>query len=204
MNRRALTLVELLVATAVTAMVAAAVASTVSAVGVGLRGQDEAAQEVARLARAQTRLTDHLFRARMILSESSTVATLWVPSEAFTGTTSDAADYDTINANELRWYVVDRTNRVVSMQRPTSTANRTSYALTTDWAALRSSMASSGQLTTVTVLEGVLDAAFRFTAFNPCTDRRLVLDVQLDDDHGGARYELGGIVDSLQKHQSCP
>jgi hypothetical protein len=53
------------------------------------------------------------------------------------------------------------------------------------------------------VLEGVLDAAFRFTTFTPCSDRRLVLEVQLDDDHGGMSYELGGIVDSLQKHSSC-
>ena len=160
--------------------------------------------ELARIARAQSRLVDHLFRARMILSESSTVATIWVPSETFTGSTSDATDYDTINANELRWYVVDATNRVVSMQRVTDTTSRTSYPLTTDWAGLRTSLASSRSLTTVTVLEGVLAAAFRFTAFNQCTDRRLVLDVQLDDAHGGAHYELGGIVDSLQKHLSCP
>ena len=169
-----------------------------------MQGQDDSAQEVARIARAQSRLVDHLFRARMILSESSTVATIWVPSETFTGNTSDAAAYDTINANELRWYVFDATNRVVSMQRVTDTTSRTSYPLTTDWAGLRTSLASSRALTTVTVLEGVLAATFRFTAFNQCTDRRLVLDVQLDDAHGGAHYELGGIVDSLQKHLSCP
>ena len=52
-SRRALTLVELLVSIAVTALVAASVAATVSAVGVGLRDQDDAAQEVARLARAR-------------------------------------------------------------------------------------------------------------------------------------------------------
>ena len=203
-TRRGFTLVELLVTTAITAMVAASVAATVSAVTVGMQGQDDSAQEVARIARAQSRLTDHLFRARMILSESATVATLWAPSETFTGNTSDATDYDTINGNELRWYVVDAANGVISMQRLTDTSNRTSYALATDWAALRTSLLGSRSLTTVTVLEGVLAASFRFTAFNQCTDRRLVLDVQLDDAHGGAHYELGGIVDSLQKHLSCP
>jgi prepilin-type N-terminal cleavage/methylation domain-containing protein len=49
--RGGFTLVELLVSIAVTAMVAASVAATVSAVGVGMQGQDDAAQEVARLAR---------------------------------------------------------------------------------------------------------------------------------------------------------
>jgi nitrogen fixation protein FixH len=128
---------------------------------------------------------------------------MWVPSEAFDGSASNATNYDTINADELRWYVVDRANRVISMQKVTSSANRTSYVLTTDWAALRTTLAASGSLTTTTVLEGVLDAAFRFTTFTPCSDRRLVLEVQLDDDHGGMSYEIGGIVDSLQKHSSC-
>ena len=82
-----------------------------------------------------------------------------------TADTVAATDYDTINADELRWYVVDRANRIISMQKVTSSANRTAYVLTTDWATLRTTLAASGSLTTTTVLEGVLDAAFRFTTF---------------------------------------
>lgn len=201
--RRGFTLVELLVTVSVTAMVAASVAATISAVGVGLQGQEESAQEIARLARAQARITDHLFRARMILSESSTVATLWLPAETFDGSSTNATEYDTIHGNELRWYVIDRNTRLISVQRLTNTTNRTTYVLSTDWAALRTSLAASGSLSTTTVLEGVLEGAFRFTAFNQCADRRLVLDVQLDDDHGGVHMQLGGIIDSLQKHLSC-
>jgi prepilin-type N-terminal cleavage/methylation domain-containing protein len=201
--RAGFTLVELLVSITITAIIAASVATTVSAVGVGMQGQDEAAQEVARLARGQARLADHLFRSRMILSESATVATLWLPSEAFDGSATNAADYDAIHGNELRWYLVDRTNRVISMQRLANTLNRTVYPLATDWSALRTSLASSGALVTTTVLEGVLEGAFRFTAFNPCADRRLVLDIQLDDEHGGMHFEIGGIIDALQRHSDC-
>lgn len=197
------TLVELLVSITITAIIAASVATTVSAIGVGMQGQDEAAQEVARLARGQARLADHLFRSRMILSESATVATLWLPSEAFDGSATNATEYDTIHGNELRWYVVDRTNRVISMQRLTNTSNRTVYPLATDWSALRSSLASSGALVTTTVLEGVLEGAFRFVAFDPCADRRLVLEIQLDDEHGGMHFEIGGIIDALQRHSDC-
>jgi len=197
------TLVELLVSITITALVAASVAATVSAVGVGMRSQDEASQEVARLARAQARIADHLFRARMILAQSATEAALWVPAEQFDGSSANATEYDTIHGNELRWYVFDRNARSVSVQRLTSTANRATHALSTDWASLRSSLAASGSLTTTVVLEGVLDAAFRFDSFSPCEDRRLVLEVQLDDDHGGAHLELGGIVDALQRHPNC-
>lgn len=200
---RGFTLVELLVSITITALVAASVAATVSAVGVGMRSQDESSQEIARLARAQARITDHLFRARMILSQSAAVATLWVPAEQFDGSASNATDYDTIHGNELRWYVFDRNARTISVQRLASTTDRTAYALATDWAALRASRSQSGSLATSVVLEGVLEAAFRFTSFTPCEDRRLVLEVQLDDDHGGAHLELGGIIDSLQRHPSC-
>ncbi len=202
-RRKGFTLVELLVSITVTAIIAASVAATVSAVAVGMQGQDDAAQEVARLARGQARIADHLFRARMILSQSTTVATLWLPSETFDGSSTNATEYDTIHGNELRWYVVDRTNRVISMQRVSNTLNRTVYPLTTDWAALRTTLAASGSLVTTTVLEGVLEATFRFTSFNPCADRRLVLDIQLDDDHGGMNFELGGIIDALQRHSDC-
>lgn len=198
------TLVELLVSVTITALVAASVAATVSAVGVGMRSQDESSQEIARLARAQARIADHLFRARMILSQSATVATLWVPAEAFGGSSADAADYDAIHGNELRWYLFDRNARSILSQRLASASNRTAYPLSTDWAALRLSLAQSGALTTTTVLQGVAEAAFRFTTFTPCSDRRLALDVDLDDDHGGSHLELGGIVDSLQRHPSCP
>ena len=184
--RGGFTLVELLVSIAVTAMVAASVAATVSAVGVGMQGQDDAAQEVARLARAQARVADHLFRARMILSQSSTVATMWVPSEAFDGSASNATDYDTINADELRWYVVDRANRIISMQKVTSSANRTAYVLTTDWAALRTTLAASGSLTTTTVTAENRN----FTQYNNYTVTGMRIEVTVTGPDGSTLARL--------------
>jgi Tfp pilus assembly protein PilE len=201
--RRALTLVELLVSVVITAIVAASVASTVAAVGVGLRGQDESAQEVARLARAQARISDHLYRARMILSQTDAVATLWVPSEPFDGSATNAERYDAIHGNELRWYVVDRPGRAVLAQRHANPSESTEYPLSTNWETLRSTLAAAGSLTTAPVIDGVLEAAFRASGFSPCDHRRLSLEVVLDDDHGGTHFELGGIVDSPQGHPSC-
>ena len=203
LHRRAFTLVEVLVATVVTAMVAGAVVGTINAVQVGLDDQDSASAEIARLARAQARLADHLYRARMILAQRDDSICLWLPSEAFDGSSANATNYDTINADELRWYVVDRNARTLSVQRVANASNRTSYSLSTDWNALRTSLAASSQLTTSVVLEGVLEGTFRRTSFTPCSDRRAVLDLQLDDEHGGINFELGGIVEQLQKHSGC-
>lgn len=203
MSRRAFTLVEVLVATVVTGLVALAVYGTVSAVQTGVRMQDEVAQETARIARAQARLVDHLYRARMILGMSDTVICLWLPVEEFDGSVDNATAYDTIHGNELRWYVIDGTNRTVAVQRLTDQTNRTVYPLNTDWAALRTTLASAGNLQTSTVLNGVAGGAFRFEEFDPCATRRVVLDIQFDADHGGYAVELGGIIALLQRHPDC-
>lgn len=203
-RRSAFTLVELLVATAVTAMVAASVAATLSAVSIGLQGQEEAAQEVARVARAQARLCDHLYRARMVLAESPESVALWIPSEEFDGSPANAAAFDAIRTDEIRWYRFDRQRRTVLMQKASASASRAALALASDWEAVRTSLASSGNLASGTVLEGVLEAAFRFDSFDPCRDRRIALEVQLDDAHGGLHLELGGALAALQRHPDCP
>ena len=198
------TLVELLVSVAVTAIVAASVVTTISAVRVGLDDQGESAQETARLARAQARLADHLYRARMILQQGNGVATLWLPAESFDGTDGGAAEFDAIHRNEIRWYAHEPATRTVVMQRTADRADRTELPLSTDWAALRESLAASGGLERTVVLTGVDDAEFRAGSFDPCEHRRLSLDVQLDGSRGGTRVELGGILGSLQRHASCP
>lgn len=203
MKRRAFTIIEVLMATVVTAIVGLAVYGTISAVQTGLLLQDEVAQETARIARAQARIADHLYRARSILSQSATVVCLWVPSEEFDGTAQNATNYDTINADELRWYVIDTQARTVSVQRVSDHANRTSYPLNTNWSQLRTTFQTANQLETSVILEGVASGAFLYTAHDPCTTVRVVLDIQFDADHGGSPMELGGILAALQRHPSC-
>ncbi len=198
------TLVELLVSITVTAIVAASVVTTISAVRVGLDDQGESAQETARLARAQARLSDHLYRARMILQQGGGVATLWVPAESLDGTESGAAEFDAIHRNEIRWYAHEPATGTIVMQRTADRADRAELPLATDWAALRVSLEVAGDLERTVVLTGVDDAEFRAGSFDPCEHRRLALDVQLDGSRGGTRIELGGILGALQRHASCP
>ena len=202
-SRRGLTIVELLAALAVTSIVAAAVVTTASAIRVGLDGQAEASRETARVARAQARIADHLFRARMILHHAGDEALLWVPAEAFDGTPTNATDFDRIDRNELRWYAVDRTAGCLVMQRTSDRTDRTACDLSTDWPALRASLAAQGSLERSVVLEGVQDAEFVADGFDPCSDRRLWLRVELDADHGGGGLLLGGILSALQRHGGC-
>jgi hypothetical protein len=202
-SRRGLTIVELLAALAVTTIVAGAVVTTASAIRVGLDGQAEASRETARVARAQARIADQLFRARMILHHAGDEALLWLPAEAFDGTAANATEFDRIDRNELRWYVFDRASGCLVMQRTANRDDRTACDLSTDWPALRTTLAAAGALERSVVLEGVQDAEFLADGFDPCSDRRLWLRVGLDADHGGGELLLGGILSSLQRHGGC-
>jgi hypothetical protein len=196
-------MIEVMIASVVTAIVGLAVWGTVSAVQTGVGMQDDVAQETARIARAQARLADHLYRARLILGMSETVACLWLPSEEFDGSSANATNYDTIHADELRWYVIDTANRTISVQRVANHSDRTVYALSTNWATLRNTLAAANALESSTVLQGVASGAFEFTTFDTCSTRRIVLDVQFDNEHGGFAVELGGILAMLQRHPDC-
>lgn len=200
---RGLTLVELMVAVVVTAVVAASVVTTMSAVRLGLEGQDEAARSTARIARAQARIGDHLFRARMILAQEGEFCALWVPSEEFDASPTNAAEYDAIHREELRFWSFDAAAQAVVMERTSDRGDRTQVALATDWESLRDSLAVQGALERSVVIDGVSAASFRASGFDPCSDRRISLMVELADEPSDGAYEVGGALEVLLEHPSC-
>lgn len=202
-SRGAFTLVELVVSAVVTAIVAASVVTTMSAVRVGLEGQDDAARATARIARAQARAADHLFRARMILEQEGDFCALWVPSEEFDSSPTNAAEYDAIHRGELRFWVFDAAAQAVVAERTSDRADRAQLGLSTDWRSLRDSLAAQGALERSVVIDGVLAASFRAAGFDPCTDRRLALSVELADEPDAGSYEVGGALGVLLEHPSC-
>lgn len=202
-HARGFTLVELTVSVVVTAIVAASVVTTMSAVRIGLEGQDEAARATARIARAQSRAADHLFRARMILAQEGTFCALWVPSEPFNASPTNASEYDAIHREELRFWSFDAAAQAVVAERTANRADRTPVALSTDWQSLRDSLAAQGALERSTVIDGVSAASFRAAGFDPCSDRRMSLMVELVDEPADGAYEVGGALEVLLEHPSC-
>ncbi|NBX33504.1 MAG: prepilin-type N-terminal cleavage/methylation domain-containing protein [Planctomycetes bacterium] len=100
MKRQGFTVIELLIASVITSMVAAAVISTMKAVTGSMEQQDLAADALARAARAEARVADHVNRARLILLQDADEVALWLPTEPFTSSATNTSDYDAINANE--------------------------------------------------------------------------------------------------------
>jgi len=201
---RGTTLVEVLMATIISALVAASVASLLSMLGGAIREQDRLADQVVRVAGGHARFSDHVLRARAILALSSTQAVLWVPSEDFVASNQFKLAYDEINANEIRWYRWNATTRRVEMSRTSNVSASTVYPLATDWGALHASLLGANQLAVTPVFDGLSSAAFHPHGFDSCTTRRVNLDLVFDQEHGGQSVRVSEALPFLQKHKDCP
>lgn len=204
MRRRGLTLIELLITTAITALTVGAVTSTMNAFSGAMQDHDAAADGTARIARADVRLAEHLERARMILAQDADEVVLWLPTEPFTSSAGNTTDYDTIHANELAWYVMDAATGTLRLHYLANRADRSTHALSTAWTSLRPILASQGKLATVQVLEGLASGQFQIEDADACSVRRITFMGALKPSHGGMGVRLGGRLSNGQRHPDCP
>lgn len=204
MRRRGFTLIEMLMASMVMSLGAAAMFGVMRTLSEAMTQQDLAGDTMARIARADVRMADHAQRARLVLAQSSDSIALWLPTEAFTSSASNASDYDTINANELAWYVVDHAKGTLTMTYVANRADRTAYALATDWESLRRTLAAQARLTSVPMIEGLASAGFQVEDGDACSVRRFTFEGAMDADHGALAVHLGGLVLNGQRHPDCP
>lgn len=204
MKRRGFTLIELLIASVITSMVAAAVIGTMEAVTGGMEQQDLAADAMARVARAEARMADHVNRARLVLAQDTDEVALWLPTEPFTSSATNTSDYDTINANELAWYVMDTATGNLTLKYLTNRSDRTTYGLSTNWSSLRTTLQMQQKLTSVPVIEGLATGQFRVEDADPCSSGRFTFDGAMTDVRGGLAVQLGGPLANRQRHPDCP
>jgi len=204
MSRRGFTLVELAIATVITALAAGAVAGTLRAVSEAMQEQDRVADAGARIARADARVADHLERGRMILHQDADEMLLWLPNEPFDSSATNTTNYDTINLNELAWYVMDSGAGTLSLRIASDRNARTTYPLSTNWASLRVTLQAQSQLSSTNVLEGLASGAFEVDSSDACSVRRFSFSGTMDELHGGMPVRLGGRLANGQRHPDCP
>lgn len=203
-RRHGATLLEVLMAAVVAALVAGSTASVLSMLGGALREQDRLAAQIVRIAGGHARLSDHILRARAILDLSPTQLVLWVPGEDFVASDDFKEAYDEINANEIRWYRWNDATKRIELSRTSNAAVSTVYGPNTDWGSLHASLSAAGQLLTTPVFDGLTAATFHHYGFDPCSTRRVNLDLAFDAEHGGQTLRLSEAVSFLQTHKECP
>lgn len=204
MKRRGFTLIEVAIASVVTTIIAGSVIGTIKAVTDITIALDASAHTMARLARAEARVADHVNRARMVLSQTSTEVLLWLPTETFSVSAILVDDYDTIQGNELAWYVMKPATKTLYLCYLTDRTNRTVYSMNTNWTSLFNSSSVQGKLTEIPVLEGIVSGGFRVESSDPCSVQRFTFDGLLSDELGGINAQLGGRILNGLRHPDCP
>ena len=198
------TLIEVAIASVVTTIIAGSVIGTIKAVTDVTIALDASAHAMARLARAEARVADHVNRARMVLSQTSTEVLLWLPTETFSASAILVDDYDAIQGNELAWYVMKPATKTLYLCYLTDRTNRTVYSMNTNWTSLLNSRSVQGKLTEIPVLEGIVSGGFRVESSDPCSVQRFTFDGLLSDELGGMNAQLGGRILNGLRHPDCP
>ena len=166
---RGLTLLELLLAMAITALVAAACAAMLGAVTSGVSTRRDSRALMVRTNTAQTRLAGYVTPCRSLLAADGSGVVLWL---------DDARESDSVNASEIRWLIYDSatgTLDVLFVQFPAGWSELErqladqQYPPTADWNTVRAEYDGNGWLTRATLLDGL-------DSFSAGTDQPIALD----------------------------
>ena len=107
MNRRGVTLLEMTIAIALTAVIGSAIASMMAAAANSLSSRDDGRQSAIRLATMQVRLGAYIAPARCILEKDNGLIVLWL---------EDSRESNTVHSTEIRWIQFDDSTNELSVK----------------------------------------------------------------------------------------
>ncbi len=154
-TRRGMTLIELMIALAITAMVAAAIAAMLIAVTDGERSRRDNRGYIVRTHAAKARLGAYIAPCLRVLEVDGSDTVVWL---------NDWRRSGTVHATELRWLIFDGPNDAIDVyyvdlpdawtefQRNLEDVE---YSFTQDWFAVLSSYLTKGYVSKMTLVDGV-------------------------------------------------
>jgi hypothetical protein len=189
-----MTMLELLLAVAITGLVAGGIAGMLGAVsaGVGTRRDN---REIMVLAHAaQCRLSAYLATSRCVLHIDGGDVTLWL---------DDARESQTVHATEIRWLRYDGTTnelRVEFVDFPatwTPTACELAdqeYSKTTDWATVRAAYASRGLLASRALVDQLAGSVAQLDDKTALNARHVAFNLDFEGDVTAVTVQVSGTI----------
>ncbi|TVQ51693.1 MAG: hypothetical protein EA377_12025 [Phycisphaerales bacterium] len=172
-HRRGLSLLELMLAITITALVGAAIAGMLNAVAVGVDTRRDNRSMMVRSSLAQARLNAYIAPARCVLDQRGPQIVLWF---------NDQKKSETVHASEIRWLEYDRTEGTLSVsyvsfpehwsQLEVDQEDR-EFPSDSDWGRIKNSYASRGLLNELTLVDGLDDVTVTADATDPFEIRLL-------------------------------
>ncbi len=162
--RRGMSAIELLMALAITGMVAAAISSMWSAISAGERSRRDNRAFTVRSYTAKNRLSAYVARSRCVLSAGDDMLVLWL---------DDARESGTVHASELRWFLFNGTSRALDVyfvrfpaaySEVEKALQDTEYPVNTDWSDVLGAFATDGLVSNRTLVDGLESVTFSLDA----------------------------------------
>jgi hypothetical protein len=192
--RRALTMIELMLALSVTAMVAAAISAMLHATSTGVQSRHDNRSVMVRATTAQVRLGSYITASRCILDSSPTSLVLWF---------EDERPGETVNATEIRWLTFDPDAGAIDVhyiQFPdTWTAamidmENVELPVTSDWTTVLTKHASVGYVKTLRLIDSLAGARLRLDATPAINARRVVFTLDLATETGSRQMQAAATL----------
>ena len=190
--RRGLTLIELMLALAITAMVAAAISGMLTAISTGEHLRRDNRMFIMRAHAAKTRLGAYLSRSRCVLDANGADAVLWL---------EDSRGSGTVHASEIRWLIfntVDGTLDVHFVDMPDEWTNiakdlqDNEYDSDADWSAVWNDYDGQGYISTLTLVDGLQSVSVSTDQPDPLDSVEVEFD--LDFASGGTGSPLSQTI----------
>lgn len=178
-----LTLVEMMLALAVTALVAGAIAGMMSAVSSGVGTRRDMRSAMIRANLGQMRLGAYVAPARALISVDSDRFVLWL---------HDQRPGETIHVSEARWFEFDAVSGEMTVKFfrcPDSwtelqkTAEDLPFASTANWWLILADYELRGLIGQQVIMDGLIDVTFG-SETTPLTSKILSADLQVDPGAG--------------------
>ena len=177
MSRRGLSMLELMLALTITAMVAAAIAGMISVVTVGVDMRRDTRTIMVRGATTQSRLSAYIAPSRCFLAKDSTGFVIWL---------NDTRQSDTIHATEVRWLAYDADQRTLVaryVEFPSEWSQAAcdmadlEYPVTSNWAKVLEAYQAAGHVGAMTLIDELDGGAVALDQTDPLDARYVKLDL---------------------------
>lgn len=176
-SRRGLTMLEFVLALAITAMVAIAISGMLTAVASGERLRRDNRAFVVRSHVAKSRLAAYVAKSRCILDADGANAVLWL---------DDSRASETVHATEIRWLIFDSAEGTLDVHFVDFPPEWTDvakdledaeYPSNADWAAIWTEYESNGYISELTLVDGLQGVSVTTDQADPMDSKEITFDL---------------------------
>ena len=177
-SRRGLTLLEFVLALAITAMVGAAVSAMLASVASGQRLRRDNHAYVIRTHVATSRLAAYVGPARCFLEAGGGDLVVWI---------NDSRESGTVHATEIRWLIFNPLEGTIDVHyvdlpdewtEVTMGLEDLEYPLGTDWSSVLSSYQTKGLVSKLTLLDGLATVNVSIDQAAALDSRQVIYDLE--------------------------